>query len=343
MRSIKYKNSAGGPSVSSFLVNFVGSDGTLTSNTAVGTVGVVTPPVVDLNGADAGTGFTSTWSNLGAVNIADPLVGIVFDGQSTSMTTVTASISGYVPGSGDVLASTATTNISSSFNGTTGVLTLTNTGVATLTQFQTAMRSVTYNNTLGGVNAVSKTVNFQGTDGISSGAIATATINIAPLALDLNGAPLGTGYTTFWKTPGTVPIIRADGRHGRGWQNGHLDPGDRHHRHQRQRQRRPGGHHHGDIHHGQLERFQHPDPVGLGYRGPLPDRVALHHVQQPGGRPGEYGQDDQLRGHRLPDNRFPDGHVDARYRHLGGRTWSAATSSTTSPALRRRCDTTAMT
>ena len=77
LRTVKYNNTGTGPNLTSFTVDFVGNDGTSLSNTATGTVLVAVPPVVDLNGGMTATSFSSTWSNLGVVNITDPLVALV--------------------------------------------------------------------------------------------------------------------------------------------------------------------------------------------------------------------------------------------------------------------------
>jgi hypothetical protein len=161
-------------------------------------------PVVDLNGGQGGTGFTSTWSNTGAVRIEDSVVAIVSDGQSPNLASLTASISNFT--AGDVLAVTsATTGIVASYDAGSGVLTLMgNTSVA---NYQTALRKITYNNTSGGQNVASRTINFVGSDGISDSATAVATVTIQPLLLDLNGtATFGTGYTSFWNNAGAVAI-----------------------------------------------------------------------------------------------------------------------------------------
>ena len=207
MRTVKYTNSnANGPAVISFSVNFTATDSLANVSNATATVNVNTPPIVDLNGGSAGTGFTSTWANTGAVNVTDPNIGIAFvsDHQSANLNSLTASLVGFT--ANDVLAvSSATTGITAAYNAGTGVLTLS--GTTTVANYTTALRKITYNNTAGGQNVTSRTINFVGTDGISNSATAVATVTIQPLLLDLNGtATLGTGYTNCWNNTGAVAI-----------------------------------------------------------------------------------------------------------------------------------------
>jgi hypothetical protein len=209
LRTIKYNNILGGPGAGSFIVNFVANDGSVNSATAVGTVAVVVAPRVDLNGNQiaGGNNYTSTWSNLGAVNIADPFVGVVFDGQAPNLISMTATL--VSPAAGDALSATAAGGISISYDATNGILKMSNN--ATQANYQTVLRSVKYTSSIP-VNLISKTVNFVGTDAVSSSPTAVATITIAPLKLDLNGdLALGTGYNTFWTNTGAVNITGSTG------------------------------------------------------------------------------------------------------------------------------------
>ena len=207
LRTIKYNNTAGGPGVSSFIINFVANDGSLNSTTAVGTVAVQVPPRVDLNGNMTGNNLTSTWSNAGAVNIADPFVGVVFDGQAANLVSMTATL--VSPVATDALSATGSGGITVSYDVTNGILKMT--GNATQGSYQTVLRTVKYNSTIP-VNLTNKVVNFVGTDAISSSPTAVATITIQPLRLDLNGdLAAGTGYNSFWSNAGAVSITGSAG------------------------------------------------------------------------------------------------------------------------------------
>ena len=68
------------------------------------------------------------------------------DPDSAHLQGATASITGELPlADGDSLAFTSTPNITGSYNSGTGVLTLT--GTATVANYQTALRSITFSNT----------------------------------------------------------------------------------------------------------------------------------------------------------------------------------------------------
>ena len=208
LRTIKYNNTGGGPSVTSFLINFVANDGTSNSNTAVATVAVVSPPRVDLNGGVSTNNYTTTWSNLGAVIIADPIVGSVTDNQAANLVSLVATL--VSPTATDVLSATASGGITVvAYDVANGILKMT--GNATKASYQTVLRTVKYTSSVP-VNLINKVVNFVGTDAISSSATAAATITIQPLRLDLNGdLALGSGYNTFWSNAGAVNITGSTG------------------------------------------------------------------------------------------------------------------------------------
>jgi hypothetical protein len=201
LRNITYDNIAatGGPQVLSTALTIVANDGAAFSLPTTATVSIVAPPIVDLDGTlSGGIDFTaSNWTNSGAVSIAAPADATALDGESASLTSLTATISSFH--TGDVLAATSGGGVSASYNGA-GVLTLTNTGTATIADFQNALRTVTYNNTNGGPGVSSVTVNFQATDGTlaSNLAVATIPISIGPI-LDLDGSLSGgTGFASTW-------------------------------------------------------------------------------------------------------------------------------------------------
>ena len=97
----------------------------------------------------------------------------ITDGESTVLSSATVTISsGYVSGE-DVLAFTNQSGIIGSVNGNTLILT----GTATVATYQTALESVTYNDTQGDATTATRTVSFVVNDGINSSNIATRTIN----------------------------------------------------------------------------------------------------------------------------------------------------------------------
>ena len=151
LRSITYNNTAGGPGVGSVSINVYGYDGLYHSKIAAATV-TISPdmaPVVDLNGAGGGNGFASTWTNAGPANITGAASATVTDSDNANLASMTATI---VSGShaGNVLAATAPggSGITVSYNSVSGVLSMT--GTASVANYQSTLRSITYNNTAGG-------------------------------------------------------------------------------------------------------------------------------------------------------------------------------------------------
>ena len=205
LRTVTYNNTAGGPGVSTESATVLAIDNgpgaPLPSNTATATININTAPTVDLNGAAAGTSYTASWSGSAAVAITDAANATVTDnGTTLASTTVTLTS----PHTGDVLAAnTSGTSITQSFAG--GVLTLS--GVDTLADYQTVLRTVTYNNTSGGPGVAVETATVVANDGFLNSTAVTSTINMPAPSLSLtagagSGAP---NYTTSWYNQGSIP------------------------------------------------------------------------------------------------------------------------------------------
>jgi len=115
----------------------------------------------------------------------------VGDTDSPNLSGAAISItSGFVPGQ-DTLAFTNQNGISGSYNSSTGILTLT--GSATVANYQTALRSITYNNSSDNPTTTPRTVSFVVSDGIANSATISRNINItavndAPVAIATNSA-----------------------------------------------------------------------------------------------------------------------------------------------------------
>ena len=201
LRSVTYNNTApGGPGVSSETVNVVANDGLLDSTPAVvATININNPPVVDLNGAGGGTGTTATWVGTGPVPISDP-TATVTDADGGTLTSIKISLN--TPHAGDVLAATTTAGITQSFVNNT----LTLSGSDSLANYQTVLRSVTYDNTsLAGPTVNVETANVVANDGTLNGNTAVATINMPPTIILTVGAGSGTpNFTTSWYNNGAT-------------------------------------------------------------------------------------------------------------------------------------------
>jgi hypothetical protein len=179
LRTIQYFNTLGGPAGSQVFVNFTYTDGfspagALRTTTIV--IDVNEPPALDLNGGAGGTGYATTWTDGGAVSITDAAAATVTDVDSPTLASVTASIATGSHAQNVLSANTAGTSISQNYNAGTGVLTLS--GVDSVANYQTVLRSIKYDNSGTGPGVGSVTVNFVANDGFLNSSTVTSTITI---------------------------------------------------------------------------------------------------------------------------------------------------------------------
>ena len=123
----------------------------------------------------------------------------------TNLASGTVAISGgtFVSGQ-DVLAFTNQNGITGSYSLGTGVLTLT--GSSSLANYQTALRSITYNNTSQNPSTANRTVQFVVNDGSASSTPATKTVSVTAV----NDAPvLANGSTLNYTENGAPAVINA--------------------------------------------------------------------------------------------------------------------------------------
>ena len=160
---------------------FTVSDETITS--APATVSISVNPANDapmLAGAE--TSALSFTEGVSATAITSAL--IVSDVDDTNIESATVQITGNLDNSEDVLAFTTQNGITGSFTSSTGLLTLS--GSATLANYQTALRSVTYQNTdTDNPSTAQRTVTFKVNDGDSDSNTQTRTIDV----IRVNDAP----------------------------------------------------------------------------------------------------------------------------------------------------------
>ena len=149
----------------------------------------------------AGTGFTSTWSNAGAVSITDAAAATIIDGDNSNLTSLTATIVGSH--TGDVLTATPAGAIAVSYDAPNHVLYLT--GVDSVANYQSVLRSIKYDNTSGGPG-VDVTVNFVGTDAQGSSESAAATI-VGPVDIHITNAFLFDGIDNNPNHSIAAPVV----------------------------------------------------------------------------------------------------------------------------------------
>jgi hypothetical protein len=191
VRSIEFRGTSDNPPITKTILYGV-SDGELDSPPATRTIsvtGVNDKPVLV---ASAGS---QSFTEGGAPVAVDTGIS-ASDVDSATFTGATAQISaGLTPG--DVLAVATQNGISGAYNSGTGVLTLT--GAASVADYETALRSITYENGSDDPTAATRTVTFQVDDGGAtsnlsdpvSRDVAVTPVNDAPVVTTSAGS---TGY-----------------------------------------------------------------------------------------------------------------------------------------------------
>ena len=225
LRTVTYDNASQNPTTTARVITFVANDGTDPSNVGTTTVTMVAAndaPVLDLDandssgagGADYATTFTE---DLGAVGIADTDASLS-DVDSTNLTSVTVTITNLLDGANEVLAATTGgTSIVANYNSGTGVLTLS--GADTVANYQSVLRTVTYDNASQNPTTTARVITFVANDGTDPSNVGTTTVtmvaaNDAPVldldANDSSGAGGADYATTFTEDLGAVGIADTD-------------------------------------------------------------------------------------------------------------------------------------
>nr|WP_217916289.1 Ig-like domain-containing protein [Duganella sp. BJB1802] len=193
LRAVTYTDSADTPNLASRTVSVTVSDGSKSSVTVSRGVTLALPdytPVVVASGGQA-----RFLVGAGAAVVDAGLQ--VSDRDSATLAGATVAISGNFHAGQDVLAfvnnnTTRYGNIAASYNGATGVLSLTSSGAtATVAQWQAALRSVSYANSAGLPDMAARTVSFSVNDGGRSSQLATHDVQLALPAPQIAGLAAG--------------------------------------------------------------------------------------------------------------------------------------------------------
>ncbi len=212
LRSVTFNNTSLNPNVVNRTVSFVANDGSTASTGATKLVslsGANDPPIVTT------TAGAASWTE--ANNTTSPVITIdsgvtVTDPDNTALSTGTVSITSGFQSGADVLgfvANGATMgNIAGVFNATNGVLSLTSSGgVATLANWQAALRAVSFTNTSNTPAGTSRTVTFVANDGADGSLPKTRTITVT--ATDDTPIAATSGGTTLWIQGDNVTVATA--------------------------------------------------------------------------------------------------------------------------------------
>jgi hypothetical protein len=182
LSTLTYSNASQDPNEADRQVQVVVNDGLTGSAPLLRTVGVVAvndPPIADLNGAGPGVDFSTTfYIQWRPARITDPNMALV-DQDDTSLQKVTVRLVNSPDGAAESLtARVGSTNITPTYDPSTGVLLLS--GMDSVTNYQQVLRTLTYNNVLANPTPALRTVEFQAEDATQAGPISRTTISIQP-------------------------------------------------------------------------------------------------------------------------------------------------------------------
>ena len=198
LRAVTYTNTSGNLSPVSRTVTFVVNDGSLanpTSNSLTTTINIaaVFPPVLS----------ASSTINYTEMDPATPINStiLVSDPNSATLASATITMTNFVNGQDQLgfVNDGATMGNISTVSNSSGVLTLTSAGgTATLAQWQSALRAVTYVNTSLNPSATTRNVNFQVNSGgvinflsnVESSSITVTPVNNPPSLTNVDTNPL---------------------------------------------------------------------------------------------------------------------------------------------------------
>ncbi|HEX8964521.1 MAG TPA: cadherin-like domain-containing protein [Rhodocyclaceae bacterium] len=187
VRALQYQDTdAGTVNTASRTVAVTVNDGSGTSATQNVTVGLVRAPIIDLNGAAAGSGYGTTFTEGGgAVAIADAAASISDDGTIDLMT---VTVTNLKDGVAESLSSTLGSGVQTvggqsvtigAYNSATGSLTITGTHI-TAANMATVLQSIRYNNTSDAPDTTARSIAVSATDNDgNAGNASTTTLAVA--------------------------------------------------------------------------------------------------------------------------------------------------------------------
>jgi Ca2+-binding RTX toxin-like protein len=179
LRSITYTNSSDNPTTTPRTVSFVVNDGAANSIAVTRNINITA-----VNDAPVATATNSALAYTENATTAIDSAITVSDVDSANLVSATVSITSGFASAQDTLAFTNQNEIAGSYNSSTGILTLT--GSATIANYQTALRSVTYTNSSDNPTTTPRTVSFVVNDGTANSTVVTRNINITAV----NDAPV---------------------------------------------------------------------------------------------------------------------------------------------------------
>lgn len=198
LRSITYVNSSDDPSTASRTISISVTDGTDPSTAGTRGIGVASvndPPALTGSG-----GTVSYTENTSPVAVDDALT--IADLDDAALTGATVALAGYWNGE-DQLAFTDQLGITGSWNPVTGTLTLS--GSASVADYETALRSVTYVDTSDAPQTAARTATITVDDGTDPSNAVSRAIVVVPVN-DLPVVTLSGSAVTFTEDDAPVAL-----------------------------------------------------------------------------------------------------------------------------------------
>jgi len=201
IRAITFDNASSTPDTTPRSITVTVTDGALASNTATATLNVVTvddAPALDLDASMAGSGYNAFFSVDARpdVPVSDTDI-VITDADSAIITGATITLTN--PQTGDVLSvGSLPAGISATVAG--NVVTLS--GSAFITDYQLAIRAVSFNNSAGSPDLTARSIEVTVTDGTTASNVATTTINMVAA----NVAPTADAASATGNEDSLIPI-----------------------------------------------------------------------------------------------------------------------------------------
>jgi gliding motility-associated-like protein len=205
LRTVAYQNTnTGNPSTLARTVSFRLNDGNANSAAVTRNINVTTsndaPVLANIEAAalafSEGQGATAVSASLTASDV-----------DNANLTSATVQITGNYSTGQDVLVFTAAMGITSSFAAVTGTLTLS--GSSSVANYQTALRSVTYNNSSPTPSTLTRTVTFRINDGALNSNTVTRDISVTAVNTPPALAAMEVSALTFTEGAASIQITNA--------------------------------------------------------------------------------------------------------------------------------------
>src|SRR5688572_9852725 len=204
LRSVTYRNTSDNPSAAVRTVSFRVNDGGLLSsiiNRAIQINAVANAPSLSAI-ESAAVAYTE---NSTGVPLTSALT--VADADSPTLANATVQITANYANGEDLLEFVNAGGITGSFNPANGMLTLS--GNASLANYQTALRSVTYRNTRDSPSTAARTVSFQVNDGGLLSSIINRAIQINAVADAPSLSAIESAAVAYTESSAGVPLTSA--------------------------------------------------------------------------------------------------------------------------------------